>query len=179
MKMSEMFPSKYLKAGDLEGDTVLTIAGVVKETMKGRDGSQDEEKNVLLFSDSKPMVLNVTNGHAIESLYGDESDDWIGKKVTLYVAEVYAYGENTQALRVRDANYMKRKTATVAPRAKVVSEWNELAKRAKAEGKEAISAKFRPTPEADVSAIAVAVKSLRAALNAPTDGEIELEEAAF
>ena len=100
MKASDMFPSKYLKASDAETDLTLTIARISKESMKNRDG-QDEEKYVLYFSDAeKGMVLNKTNKNTLVDLYGEETDEWIGKKIILTSVDVDAFGETTAALRI-------------------------------------------------------------------------------
>ena len=35
----------------------------------------------------KKLVLNRTNGECLKALFGRNVDDWIGKRITLYVAE--------------------------------------------------------------------------------------------
>ena len=100
MKASDMFPSKYLKASDADTDLTLTIARIVKEIMKNRD-NQDEEKYVLYFKDvEKGMVLNKTNKNTLVDLYGEETDDWIDKKIILISVDVDAFGETQAALRI-------------------------------------------------------------------------------
>jgi hypothetical protein len=100
MKASDMFPSKYLKASDADTDLTLTISRIAPEIMKSRDG-QDEEKYVLYFSDAeKGMVLNKTNKNTLVDLYGEETDEWVGKKIILTSVDVDAFGETAAALRV-------------------------------------------------------------------------------
>jgi hypothetical protein len=100
MKASDMFPSKYLKASDAETDLTLTITRISCETMKNRDG-QDEEKYVLYFKEvEKGMVINKTNKNTLVDLYGEETDDWIEKRVILTSVDVDAFGETTAALRI-------------------------------------------------------------------------------
>lgn len=174
MKLDELYPSKYLKASDLEGDTTLTIAGVTTESMKTKDGAE-EEKPVLLFSDSKPMVMNVTNARAIQSLYGDETDAWTGKPVTLYTAEVAAFGETTQAIRIRDAKALQRKAeskpAIVSDKAKAVKAFNAVAIAAKAAGFESLVSQYRPAKDAGTEAILKSATGLQAHLEAETQAE--------
>lgn len=99
MNTNEMFPSKYLKASDIPSPRVLTMTDVVFETLKGENG--DEEKPVLYFKEvEKGMVLNRTNAMTITALYGDETDEWAGQRVTLQSMDVEAYGKTTAALRV-------------------------------------------------------------------------------
>ncbi len=101
MKVSEMFPSRYLKADDLaDGQTLtLTIQSIQRETM----GKEKEEKPVLYFKEKgKPFPLNKTNANVIAQLYGDESEDWLDKRITLFVAEVDSFGETVRSIRVRN-----------------------------------------------------------------------------
>jgi hypothetical protein len=84
-------------------DVIVTIKALKKEKVTGPKGKK-EECFVAYFSDSdKPMILNKTNCKAIERLYGSPFiEDWGGKKIQLYVAKVDAFGDITDALRVRD-----------------------------------------------------------------------------
>lgn len=100
MKISELFPSKYASAADLKGGRpTLTIARLVIESLKSDRG--DEDKPVLYFKGAtKGLVLNKTNGLIIAGLYGDETDGWIGKRITLYATRVKAFGKMADAIRV-------------------------------------------------------------------------------
>ena len=63
MKINNLFPSKYLRAGDLDGDTPATMKSLIIEEVNG------ENKPVLHFREPvKKMVLNVTNSKIIGSL---------------------------------------------------------------------------------------------------------------
>ena len=85
-KIGEMIESKYLKQSDVHGETVVTIQKVGKANI-AREGDEPEYKWLVRMEEfSKPMVLNATNikrlARACES---DDTDDWVGKRVTLYV----------------------------------------------------------------------------------------------
>jgi hypothetical protein len=84
-------------------DVVVTIKQTKKEMVKGAKGKK-EECFVCYFTDSdKPMILNRTNCKTIEKIYGTPYiEEWSGKKIQLYVASVDAFGDTTDALRVRD-----------------------------------------------------------------------------
>jgi hypothetical protein len=100
-KVSELFPSKWLKASDFEdGDATLTIREVGQETLgQGKDAVV---KFVLFFEEEdRGLVLNKTNVNVIAKLHGDDTDDWIGKQVTLYATEVQFQSEMVEAIRVR------------------------------------------------------------------------------
>ncbi len=98
MNINDAFPSKYLKSSDLPNGQQLhlTMANVVVETLV--DGN---EKPILYFQDQKKgLALNVTNKDMIVSLYGPETDGWVGKPIMLFVATTSYQGKATTGLRV-------------------------------------------------------------------------------
>src|SRR5262245_10103163 len=105
MRMNDAFPSKYLKAEDLEeGDLIVTIADARFEEFTDPQTKRIDNKPVLFFEgkDSKPFVLNKTNYKAISKvLKSDDTDDWFGKKIALYATEVESFGETVLGIRVR------------------------------------------------------------------------------
>jgi len=100
MKKHDLFPSKYIKAEDLAEEVQVIIADLETEEMTGRDG-KPEKKGVLYFKGlDKGLILNKTNWDRIEAQHGDESDGWVGKKITLF-AEAEAKSESGWAARVK------------------------------------------------------------------------------
>jgi len=97
MKLNEVFPSKYVKADDLQGKEVpVVISGVSMEQLG------DDRKLVLQFQGrSKGMVTNKTNAGRIAYLYGDDTDDWIGKEIILAAEFVEFQGKTVKGLRVK------------------------------------------------------------------------------
>lgn len=123
MKGNDVFPSKYLKAEDLDGDLTVTISGVRLETMKDKKGD-DEQKPVASFKEvKKGLVLNKTNWAAIAKQHGDESDDWAGKQITLTVLEVDSFGDVVQAIRVKAVKIAPKKTNGAAPAPDMKADW--------------------------------------------------------
>jgi hypothetical protein len=104
-KRSEVFKSgKYLKASDLQGKPItVTIERAPWETMKGRDGGEDESKIVLYFEGAKKgLPLNVTNWDScVEICDADDSDLWIGCKVELYPTTAQLKNQTVDAIRIR------------------------------------------------------------------------------
>ena len=106
--IDRMFPSRYLKVGDLDGrEIILTMKEVKMENV----GQAKESKPVLYFRGAgKGMVLNVTNSKRIATFVGSpDTDDWPGHKVCLYPTETEFAGETVECIRVKDPN--KRKAA--------------------------------------------------------------------
>jgi len=101
MKSNDVFPSKYLKAADLDEDVELTIRSVVLEELKGEHG-EAEQKPICYFQEGeKGLLLNKTNWNTLAQLFGDESDDWPGKTITLTVMDVQFKDKMVPALRVK------------------------------------------------------------------------------
>jgi hypothetical protein len=58
---------------------------------------------VLYFQKAtKGLVLNRTNAMTIAGLYGDESDDWTGKRISIYPTRIRAFGAMQDTIRVRE-----------------------------------------------------------------------------
>ncbi len=96
-KVSEVFGSKSWKASDLVGGPmVLTIKGV--KPYKFDDGS----KLVVSFEESdKDLISNKTNSSSIAKSYGDDTDNWIGKRIQLYLSETEFKGDIVDCVRVQ------------------------------------------------------------------------------
>lgn len=95
----------YLGAYALEPgqDLIATIKSVGEETVIGSDGKK-EECTVIHFAerDVKPMILNVTNAKVISKIYKTPYiEDWSGCKIQIFVAQVKAFGDVVDALRIR------------------------------------------------------------------------------
>ena len=61
-----------------------------------------DTKPVLHFQGAqKGMVLNKTNANVITILYGDETDNWIGKQIELYPTQTDFRGEIVDCIRCR------------------------------------------------------------------------------
>lgn len=97
MKVSQVFSGEYLKAADLQGaEPTVVIANV--ELKEFDDGN----KFLITFQNKKKgLVANKTNASRIAMLYGDETEDWVGKEVVLYTEIVDFQGKPTEAIRIR------------------------------------------------------------------------------
>ena len=97
MNITGAFPSSYLKAADLQGRrATVTIDRVAMEDIG------DDHKPVLYFQGKeKGVVLNKTNANMITEITGsDETEDWRGHAVMLYVAKVDFQGRRVDAIRI-------------------------------------------------------------------------------
>ena len=94
----------YLGSHNLEKgeEMLLTIDRFEgEEQVTTADGKKI--KQVLYFKEAVPkMIMNITNGNIITSLYGSHPDQWPGKQIQVYAASVKAFGKTQDALRIRD-----------------------------------------------------------------------------
>lgn len=99
-----MFDKAYLYAFDLQGrDVTVTIEKVTGGTLTGT-GGQKAKKPVLFFKGAKKgLALNITNAKTIAAMYGGsfKSEDWIGKRITLYPTTTQFGGQTVECIRVR------------------------------------------------------------------------------
>ena len=96
----DAFPSKYLRASDLGGESpVVTIDRVDFEPV----GRAREMKGVVYFTGkTKGLVLNKTNATKIAEVVGSlETDDWPASRVQLYATEVEFQGETVETIRCK------------------------------------------------------------------------------
>lgn len=102
MKVSSMIESKYLKQSDVDDDVTVTVQGL-KRVNVARDDEDPDYKWVCKFNEfDKPMVLNSTNIKRMAKALGDDTDDWIGNSVVLYVDPDIEFGGNVVGgLRIR------------------------------------------------------------------------------
>ena len=99
MKINDVYKSNYLKSSDVtETPTSYTIKDATVEQI----GQNKDEKIVIYFvGNDKGFVVNKTNAKTISKVLGsDDTDDWAGKAIKLYLAEVTFKGELVEAIRV-------------------------------------------------------------------------------
>lgn len=102
MNVNDIYPSKYVKAHDL-GDKNVTVT-IKSAAMEDLGYGKDAERKLVIYFEkaTKGLILNRTNAMIIASIYTPETDNWIGKAVTLYSARVKAFGAWHDAVRVRE-----------------------------------------------------------------------------
>ncbi len=97
--INDSFPSKYLKASDIPEEGITATMRLVTFEKIGAD---DKGPKPVLFVEEydKGIVINKTNATNIAKLYGDETDDWPGKKVRIETAWVDFQGQSVEAIRI-------------------------------------------------------------------------------
>jgi hypothetical protein len=96
-RLSETFPSKTLSAIDIPDEgAIFTITGVVE--LQFEDGPKFR---ISLKETEKSFIANLTNSRTIGGLYGDDTDDWVGRRISIYATEVQYGSKMVPAIRVR------------------------------------------------------------------------------
>jgi hypothetical protein len=103
----QLFPGRFLKAGDFQGkDVTLTISAIDLEELPSQTGGT-KVKGILTFHNvKKKLVLNRTNGECLKAMFGRDTGEWIGKRITLYPAHIEYEGSDL-AIRVRGSPDLK------------------------------------------------------------------------
>jgi hypothetical protein len=83
-------------------EAIVTLVKVEKKKVKGADG-KESECIVATTNETKPIILNKTNCKTITRLLGTPAiEAWSGKQIKIGVDKVIAFGDMTDALRVRN-----------------------------------------------------------------------------
>ena len=101
----KVFNKDYLGSHDLDNgkDLVATIDHVEVRVVKDSTGKDGNCNVAVLKGDIKPMILNVTNCKTVRKFAGSSYiEDWNNIPVIICTKEVRAFGEDVEALRIRD-----------------------------------------------------------------------------
>lgn len=97
--------SEMLYAYDLEGangrDVVLQIEKVWGGELVGEKGRKSKKPFVKFVGKDKKLALNKTNGKAIATMYGPNTEEWVGKYIAIYATTTEYNGEQRECIRVR------------------------------------------------------------------------------
>jgi hypothetical protein len=105
MKVAELKPSKYLKAlVDIPKgkESIVTITDVTREEGEGDNGPYTLTLMHVQEFD-KPVKLNSGMLDTVAELCGDDTDDWKGKKVTLFNTVERFGGKKYDVIRIKEA----------------------------------------------------------------------------
>lgn len=104
-----LFNSKYFRWFDLNGEPALveivSVNADVEMTLPG--GAKDKRPTMVFkqvkgkIDNTKPLVLNKTNGNEIAKIHGVKPSAWIGKQIVLFQAMTKLRGEPKDCVRVR------------------------------------------------------------------------------
>lgn len=83
----ELYKPALLSADKLKKGIITgKIVNIGFEQVKGSDGDMKDRIIIELDDEKTRISLNKTNGNILADAYGDETDDWIGKKIKVTTA---------------------------------------------------------------------------------------------
>lgn len=85
LSYDQLFPGRFIKAGEFDGKPVtLTIKDVFLDALETESGGE-ESKAIVTFEETKRQwVLIKTNAQCLVAIWGPDSGEWIGHKITLH-----------------------------------------------------------------------------------------------
>jgi hypothetical protein len=95
MKAGSMMESKFMKKEDInpEDGTVVTISELEQQNVAMADAEEDLKWCMSFKEFRKPLVMNATNIQLCTKALGtDETDDWMGRKILLYIDDNVSFG---------------------------------------------------------------------------------------
>ena len=101
-KANDLYPSKYLSAGDLKGKRLQATVTKVEIEEFLNDGEKQLKPVVHFKQKIKPFVANKTNVNIMAKLLGEDTDDWANKTVGLRMELVPFRGKLTELIRVTE-----------------------------------------------------------------------------
>ena len=98
--IDSFFPSRFLKASDLQGRPVKVTIAQVKVEQIGREG---ERKPVVYFRNTeKGLALNKINAETIAEIAGSvDTEDWQGRQIVLIPAKTDFQGRRVDCIRIQ------------------------------------------------------------------------------
>ena len=92
--------STYFGAQDFESlkdKIIVTIKerGDEEEVMNTKTMKKEKKGVLYFYEDVKPFICNVTNGKTLKEAFGEDADNWIGKKIELYYDPKVKFGRDT------------------------------------------------------------------------------------
>lgn len=102
MDYRALFKGEYIAAVELGAkQPTMTISGIKLCKLEQEDGRQ-KDKGIISFREiDRGWVLNRTNAQCLAAMFGNETDNWIGKRVTLYSTPVRVGPKTEPGIRVK------------------------------------------------------------------------------
>lgn len=106
MNAKMLTPGKTFTAADFTGELTVTITAIQLEDFevevkKGQPPKTEKKGTITIAENPKPWVCNVTNCRCLVAMFGDETDRWIGKRVTVYIERIMSFGEWVPGVRIK------------------------------------------------------------------------------
>jgi len=103
LSFDELYPGTYLRAGSFKGKAAtLTVTSVTREMLSNGSGGEEGAVIIAFEETELKFVANKTNGVCFRALWGDDSGEWIGHRITLHpVKDESGLSESGLCIRVK------------------------------------------------------------------------------
>ncbi len=94
-----LFPGRFIDAPMLKDRTVtISIAGVYQEEPPS---GQKEPLNVIeIEGRDKEWSINKTNSRCLRAMFGDNPQEWVGRRVAIFPTTCESFGEIEDCIRI-------------------------------------------------------------------------------
>lgn len=102
MDYRAMFDRDYIGAWDLQGkDVTVTISRVQAGELTAQGGRKSKKPIIWFEGREKGLVLNKTNAKTIAAMYGTDTTEWPGKRITMFPTTTTMGSDTVDCIRVR------------------------------------------------------------------------------
>lgn len=105
-RVKDMYPKKHLTPADLGKNSVnITIERINQVEVFDQKLNRTKKVWAMFFKGkNKYMIMNQTNANKLAEIFdSDDSDDWVGNKIVIYVDNITVGGQPKKALRFTDS----------------------------------------------------------------------------
>jgi len=116
LSFDQLFPGRFIKAGEMHGKPVtLTLKSIYLDDLEKEDGTTKAQAVATFVEIKREWAVNRTNASALRAMWGDDTDAWLGKRVTLFPEpDTTGMSESGVCLRVKGSpDIAKTITATI------------------------------------------------------------------
>jgi hypothetical protein len=109
MNWKAMFKGDFISAVEFDGKSpTLTIAKANMTEVFDEKTGRDKAKGTIWFKEiDRGWIVNKTNALCLVGMFGEETDGWVGKRVTLF-AKLVKFGPKTEpGIRVKGSPDLK------------------------------------------------------------------------
>jgi len=100
-----MYDADYIGSWDLPPgkDITVTIKAVAAGKLTAQGGGTNKKPIIEFVGKEKKCIINKTNAKTIAAMYGNMVEEWVGKRITLYVTQTRdpSTGGEIDCIRVR------------------------------------------------------------------------------
>ena len=105
-----MFKGLFIAAAEFDGrQPTFTIAEVKMHPVFDEKLNKERDKGTVWFKETdRGFVLCRTNGACLAALFGTDTREWVGKRVTLYATEVKFGRDTVLGIRIKGSPDLER-----------------------------------------------------------------------